>query len=96
MSKKISKSNAHANLLIESAKKIRAEYQRMIEASKKDASLSAKERIEDIALFDRKIAECDKMISWWSADIASNNQREIEKKKSAESEKKKSAEKASA
>lgn len=80
--KKISKSEAHAKNLIASARKISAEYQKMIDLCKSDQSASEKERIEDIALFDRKIAEANKMISWWLADIALISEKEKSAKKS--------------
>lgn len=89
--KKISKSEAHAKNLISSARKISAEYQKMIDLCKNDSSASEKERIEDIALFERKIAEANKFISWWLADIALISEKAEKEKKSAKQSEKASA-----
>lgn len=92
MGKQISKSTDHAKALIAGMGRIRAEYQKLVDASKADKSMGEKERVEDIALFQRKIADCDKMISWWKADIAAKE----EKAKAASKADAKTTEKATA
>ena len=80
MSKRINKSEAHASKLIECAQQAQAAFELMRDAIADDQSAHESERAADLALANRKISECERMISWWMQDIA--NLRESNQRKS--------------
>lgn len=82
--RKINKSANHAKNLEAMQNQISALIRKMRAASAQDQSANAKERADDIALFDRKLAESEKMSAWWSADQARIAAQNSEKKASAE------------
>lgn len=82
--RKINKSANHAKNLEAAQNRISAEYRKMRASCEQDQSANAKERAADIALFERKLAESEKMSAWWSADQARIAAQNSEKKASAE------------
>lgn len=70
MAKKITKSVEHCKALIQRMLAIRVEYCKALAACNEDATAGPDERAADIALFERKKMDVDRMVRWWEADIA--------------------------
>lgn len=84
--RKINKSANHAKNLEAAQNRISAEYRKMRLLCEQDQSANAKERADDLSLFDRKIAESEKMSAWWSADQARIAAQKAEKESAQKAE----------